>query len=182
MERRLQRLQFRLQPCWIGFTSLGIHQSLHSETWCEKYMKILWIIMKYYEINMELRAWKASSVECWALWMGKHGLRMIKMGKRRGVTVASFRLSRKQNSGTCNVQKWKVVADCQRISMSKCSEGEIAQRREARLEAVKTTARLGQAGRLGRLGQTGQIAVKLRWSCDRQSSSFSWSNLMKKVK
>jgi len=46
--------------------------------------------------------------------------------------------------------------------MSKCSEGEIAQRREARLEAVKTTARLGQAGRLGRLGQTGQIAVKLR--------------------
>ena len=159
MERRLQRLQFRLQPCWIGFTSLGIHQSLHSETWCEKYMKILWIIMKYYEINMELRAWKASSVECWALWMGKHGLRMIKMGKKRGVTVASFRLSRKQNSGTCNVQKWKVVADCQRISMSKCSEGEIAQRREARLEAVKTTARLGQAGRLGRSPWSSDEAV-----------------------
>lgn len=137
---------------------------------------------------MELRAWKASSVECWAWWMGKHGLRMIKMGKRRGVTVASFRLSRKQNSGTCNVQNEKLLLTVtQRISMSsKCSEGEIAQRPRERLEAVKTTARLGRAGRLGRLGRLRRspwssdeaVIVKVRVSV---GQIWWWKN-MKEVK
>ena len=49
--------------------------------------------------------------------MGKHGLRMIKMGKRRGVTVASFRLSRKQNSGTRNVQNEKLLLT---VNVSQC--------------------------------------------------------------
>ena len=125
---------------------------------------------------MELRARKASSVECWAWWMGKHGLRMIKMGKRRGVTVASFRLHPK-NKMLEPVETSKMSKSCcwPSLNVSQCTPNVAPRVPQARLEAVKTTARLGRA--LGRLGRSPWSSANRQ---NHQSSSFTWSNLMMK--